>query len=163
MYSAPACSMSRPPTSALPARTASTTRSMEMPVAASRTGSTSTWYCFWKPPKPATSATPGTLCSQVRSFQSWKARSSARSCVPLLSASAYWYTQPTPVASGPSSVCTPSGSCGTILERYSLTRLRAQYGSVPSSKITYTYEKPKSEKPRMAFTRGAPSSADTIG
>ena len=35
--------------------------------------------------------------------------------------------------------------------------------SVPSWKITYTYEKPKSEKPRTAFTFGAPSSDVTIG
>ena len=35
------------------------------------------------------------------------------------STSAYWYTQPTPVASGPSSVRTPSGRRGRIFERYS--------------------------------------------
>jgi hypothetical protein len=35
--------------------------------------------------------------------------------------------------------------------------------SVPSSKMMYTYEYPKSEKPRTAFTFGAPSIAVTIG
>jgi hypothetical protein len=35
--------------------------------------------------------------------------------------------------------------------------------SVPSWKMTYTYEKPKSEKPRIAFTLGAPSSAVVTG
>jgi hypothetical protein len=40
------------------------------------------------------------------------------------------------VASGPSSVFTPAGSWELILERYSSTRVRAQYMSVPSSKMT---------------------------
>jgi hypothetical protein len=35
--------------------------------------------------------------------------------------------------------------------------------SVPSSKITYTNDTPKSEKPRTALTFGAPSRAETIG
>src|SRR6478672_6106037 len=35
--------------------------------------------------------------------------------------------------------------------------------SVPSSNTMYTYEKPKSEKPRTAFTFGAPSMAVTMG
>ncbi len=56
----------------------------------------------------------------------------------MRSTSAYWNVQPTLVASGPSSVFTPCGSCAVILERYSSTRVRAQYGSVPSSKMTYT-------------------------
>ena len=77
--------------------------------------------------------------------------------MPERSTSAYWNTQPTPVASGPSSVRTPSGSVAWIFDRYSSTRDRAQYRSVPSSKMTYTYEKPKSENPRTALTCGAPS------
>ena len=48
------------------------------------------------------------------------------SACPSRSTSAYWKTQPTPVASGPSSVCTPSGRRAWILERYSSTRERAQ-------------------------------------
>src|SRR5215212_1060818 len=60
--------------------------------------------------------------------QSCSERRSARECLPLLSTSAYWKTQPTPVASGPSSVCTPWGSRDWILERYSSVRRRAQEG-----------------------------------
>ncbi len=47
-------------------------------------------------------------------------------CSPESSTRAYWKTQPTPVASGPISVRTPSGRTGWIFERYSTTRLRAQ-------------------------------------
>jgi len=61
-------------------------------------------------------------------------RSSARSrFVELIE---YMNAQPTPVASGPSDEVTPRGNCPLMLLKYSSTRLRAQYGSVPSSKIT---------------------------
>jgi hypothetical protein len=53
-----------------------------------------------------------------------------------LSSSAYWNTQPTLVASGPRVGVTPLGRRVLIELRYSSTRLRAQYRSVPSSKIT---------------------------
>ena len=56
--------------------------------------------------------------------------------------SEYMNAHPTPVASGPSDVFTPRGNWLLMLLRYSSTRLRAQYGSVPSAKITYTNEKP---------------------
>ena len=52
---------------------------------------------------------------------------------------------------------------GSTWERYSRVRDRAQYGSLPSSKMTYTKEEPKSEIPRTVRTFGAPTSADTIG
>jgi Cu(I)/Ag(I) efflux system membrane protein CusA/SilA len=44
----------------------------------------------------------------------------------LSSTSTYWKTQPTPVASGPSSVLTPCGRRGSTLDRYSIVRERAQ-------------------------------------
>ncbi len=56
--------------------------------------------------------------------------------LPLLSTSVYWKAQPMPVASGPSVGTTPSGSRARIVPSISFTRLRAQYMSVPSSKIT---------------------------
>ena len=46
--------------------------------------------------------------------------------VPLRSTSAYSYTQPTPVASGPSAVLAARGRRGMTCERYSSTRERAQ-------------------------------------
>ena len=55
------------------------------------------------PPTDATSDTPGTVCSSNFKNQSCKLRSWLRSCLPVVSVSAYKYTQPTPVASGPSS------------------------------------------------------------
>ncbi len=59
-YSVPASSMTRPPASPLPLRTASSTRLSGTFQASSRLGSTSTWYCLTKPPTAATSETPGT-------------------------------------------------------------------------------------------------------
>ena len=64
---------------------------------------------------------------------------------PLRSTSAYSYTQPTPVASGPSAGFACAGSRACTWFRYSSTRERAQYGSVPSSKRMYTNESPKNE------------------
>src|SRR5664280_2266880 len=63
MYSRPENSMRRPPISLLLLRIASTTDSSGRPYAASVFGSSVTWYCFWKPPTLATSATPGTDCT----------------------------------------------------------------------------------------------------
>ena len=63
MYSLPANSISRPPTSLLLWRMAATTWSSGRLYAASRLGSTVIWYCFTNPPMDATSATPGTACS----------------------------------------------------------------------------------------------------
>jgi len=62
MYSRPVNSTSRPPTSLFPPRTAATTFEIGTPYAASRLGSTFTWYCRTKPPSGATSATPATDC-----------------------------------------------------------------------------------------------------
>ncbi len=59
-------------------------------------------------------------------IQSWWDRSWSGLCEPDRSTRAYWKTQPTPVASGPSSVFTPSGSRAWIFDRYSITRDRAQ-------------------------------------
>ena len=64
---------------------------------------------------------------------------------------------PTPVASGPSFGVTPGGSWSATVLRYSSTRLRAQYRSVPSSKITCTNETPKNEYPRTTCANGAAS------
>ena len=50
-----------------------------------------------------------------------------------------------------------------MLLRYSKTLLRAQYGSVPSSKITYTNEKPKNEYPRTTLFRGTESILVVMG
>ena len=92
----------------------------------SRLGSTWTWYWRTNPPSGATSATPGTDLSWYLRNQSCSDRSSASDRVPVVSTSTYWKTQPTPVASGPSSVCTPAGRRGRTPERYSSVRVRAQ-------------------------------------
>jgi len=63
MYSPPANSISRPPTSLLLSRMAVTTWSSGRLNAARRLGSTVIWYCRTNPPIEATSATPGTACS----------------------------------------------------------------------------------------------------
>ena len=68
-----------------------------------------------------------------------------------------------PVASGPSTDRAPSGKRSRILLKYSRTRLRAQYTSVPSSKMTYTKLIPNIEKPRTSVTCGAATNDDTIG
>jgi hypothetical protein len=60
----------------------------------------------------------------IAQYQSWIVRSSAR--VLSLASSAYWYTQPTPVASGPSDGVTPFGMRLEAKFRYSRTRERAQ-------------------------------------
>src|SRR2546426_8034071 len=82
---------------------------------------------------------------------------------PVLSTSAYSNTQPTPVASGPRMGVTPCGSLLEMLESFSSTRLRAQYMSVPSSKITLTNDIPNIDCPRTAVTRGEPSIELTTG
>jgi hypothetical protein len=50
-----------------------------------------------------------------------------------------------------------------MLESFSRTRLRAQYKSVPSSKITLTNDIPNIDWPRTAVTRGEPSMEETTG
>ena len=62
----------------------------------------------------------------LRRDQSWYDRRSARLCLPERSISAYWNTQPTPVASGPSSVRESDGRRDSTPERYSSVRVRAQ-------------------------------------
>jgi hypothetical protein len=58
---------------------------------------------------------------------------------------------------------TPSGSSARMPWRYSTTRVRAQYMSVPSSKMTNTHEMPKSVNPRTVRTRGVEISDVTMG
>jgi len=86
------------------------------------------------PPTVATSATPGRPFSSYFRNQSCSARSCDRSLRPVRSTSAYWKIQPTPVASGPSDDFAAAGSRPCTWLRYSSTRERAQYRSVPSSK-----------------------------
>ena len=101
MYSASPISMTEPPVSWLPSLDRLLELRSVMPKARSLSGSTTTWYWRTMPPIVATSATPGTVCSSYFRNQSCRLRSCARSCCPLRSTSAYWKTQPTPVASGP--------------------------------------------------------------
>ena len=63
MYSRSDNSITIAPTSLFASAIALITRVIGMPYAWSRAGSTSTWYCFSKPPTVATSATPGTAVS----------------------------------------------------------------------------------------------------
>src|SRR6516162_2638006 len=126
--------MERPPTSPLLLLTAMLTSAIERLYARSFVGSTVIWYCFTKPPMDATSDTPSTAVSWYLRYQSCMERSSARlRCLELI---AYINAQPTPVASGPRLGATPGGSRDESELKYSSTRLRAQYGSVPSAKIT---------------------------
>ena len=120
-----------------------------------------TWYCLTKPPIDATSETPGTFVIWYRTYQS---------CIPLSSARLYPFpsmlyskTQPTPVASGPRDGVTPFGSLPAAKFRYSKTRERAQYISVPSSKMIYTKETPKKEKPLTTLLLGTASIAVVRG
>src|SRR5213082_514414 len=96
-------------------------------------------------------------------FQSCMDWSCCRVVWPVLSMSAYSYTQPTPVASGPRIGVTPFGSRLEMVESFSRTRLRAQYMSVPSSKMTFTNDMPNMDCPRTAVTRGDPSIELTTG
>ena len=105
----------------------------------------------------ATSDTFGTDFSSNLRNQSCRERSSPRSCLPVRSTSAYWYIQPTLLASGPSDALAEAGSRAWTWFRYSSTRERAQYGSVPSSKMTYTKESPKYENPRTVLAPGTDS------
>src|SRR6184192_1765265 len=82
---------------------------------------------------------------------------------PVLLTSAYSNTQPTPVASGPRIGAVPCGSLLEMVESFSSTRLRAQYRSVPSSKMTLTNDIPNIDCPRTAVTRGDPSIELTTG
>ena len=97
-----------------------------MPYWVSFIGSTTIWYSLTTPPTDATSETLGMVFSSYFKNQSCNERSSARSCLPLRSTSAYSKTQPTPVASGPISALTPAGSLPCTWLRYSSTRERAQ-------------------------------------
>ena len=54
------------------------------PTSRSRTGSASTWYSFWKPPKLTTSATPGARISWRDTTQSCQLRSSLGECAVAL-------------------------------------------------------------------------------
>ena len=162
-YSAPPASSTRPPTSALEARTASVTFWMDRLYACSFAGSTCTWYSFSYPPNDAISATPGTAVSAGRTVKSCRARKSDRLSAPLVSASTYCITQPTPVASGPSVGRASGGSLPVTPFRYSSTRERAQYRSVPSSNTTYTAEMPNWLIPRTNLMCGTLSSSVSSG
>ena len=104
-----------------------------------------TWYWRWKPPTLATSATPRTWPMAGRRLKSWKVRSSSSALRPEVSTRAYWKLQPMLDESGPNVGRTPSGSRGPMELKYSRIRLRAQYGSTPSSKMTYTKDIPNIE------------------
>jgi hypothetical protein len=80
MYSFSAISTTEPPTSLFDRSIAVTTSRSASPYAWSRCGSSTTWYCLTNPPIGATSATPSTLASGYRRYQSCKLRSDARSC-----------------------------------------------------------------------------------
>ncbi len=84
------------------------------------------WYCLTIPPMLATSETFVTAFSSYLRNQSCSARSCDKSMRPERSTSAYSYTQPTPVASGPSEVFACGGSRDCTWFRYSSTRERAQ-------------------------------------
>src|SRR5436190_1014954 len=115
------------------------------------------------PPTDATSATPGTVRSSYLRNQSCSERSWEISCLPVRSINAYSNTQPTPVASGPSAGRAPRGSRGNTCDRYSSTRERAQYGSVPSLNKTYTNESPNCENPRTVVAPGTDNIAVVSG
>src|SRR2546428_324420 len=136
--------------------TASITRSALVPDLATTTPPTTS-------PWPSRSARPGTAWSAYRTFQSWSDCNCCNVAWPVMSTSAYSNTQPTPVASGPRIGVTPWGSLLEMLDNFSSTRLRAQYMSVPSSKITLTNDIPNMDCPRTAVTRGEPSIELTTG
>src|SRR5690606_41276365 len=77
-----------------------------------------------------------------------------RSWLPVRSVNTYWNTQPTPLASGPSSGVTPAGNCCWAWLKYSSTRLRAQEIAAPSSNKMYKYESPKNEQPSTSAAPG---------
>src|SRR5438309_1062670 len=104
MYSASPNSSTEPPVSWFARCTASITFACGMLNARSRTGSRTIWYCLTMPPTLATSDTFVTAFSSYLRNQSCSARSCDKSMRPLRSTSAYSYTQPTPLASGPSEV-----------------------------------------------------------
>ena len=135
MYSASPISITEPPASWFPDWIACWIVRSAMPKARILSGSTTTWYWRTMPPIVATSATPGTVCNSYFRNQSCRLLSCARSLLPLRSTSAYSNIQPTPVASGPSAGFALSGNCPATWLRYSSTLERAQYRSVPSSKM----------------------------
>src|SRR5437879_13390078 len=96
-------------------------------------------------------------------FQSCRDWSCCSVVCPVLSTRAYSNTQPTPVASGPRMGVTPCRSLLQMVDSFSSTRLRGQYRSVPSSKITFTNDLPHIDWPRTAVTRGDPSIELTTG
>ena len=121
-------------------------------------GRTAISYCFNRPPKLLTSATPGVPSSCRLTIQSWMVRSCIASYLcsyPGLGRTTYWYISPNPVVKGASSgEPIPSGMfCRTCCRR-SLTCCRAQYPSILSSNTMVTSDKPKREKLRICFSPG---------
>ncbi len=94
------------------------------PYFTSRSGRTSTWYCFTSPPKLFTSLTPGTGLSSGATIQSWMVRRSMGDR-PSPS-SVYWKISPSPVEMGPSSGSTPGGSPSRTAASRSKTTWRVQ-------------------------------------
>ena len=90
MTSAEFTSKERPLASRLDLRTASATSARVTPEEESRSGSSWTWISRTKPPRGATSATPGTEARAGRRTQSCRVRSWPRFCFPEESARAYW-------------------------------------------------------------------------
>ena len=108
--------------SLLPPRTASHDLAIDSRRPRSRFGSTLTWYCAHEAAERRhlrdarhrlEVSSAGTSPERAQIGQAVRARSST---------SAYWKTHPRPVASGPSSVFTPSGRRGSTPERYSSVR-----------------------------------------
>jgi len=122
IYSAPAISISRPPTSAFPGTDRFPPRGRSgSPYASGGWGPPCTWYCrtvpaAWAPPPRRRGPTSG---SSAR-YQSWYEPQVARHCAArVCRREAYWKTHPAPWRRGPSSVRAPAGSRGRTEERYS--------------------------------------------
>src|SRR5512137_616354 len=153
----------RTPPPALPfdRSSASVTSRMERPYFTSRSGWTSTWYCFTSPPKLFTSFTPATGLRSGATIQSWSVRSSIGEWRSL--SSVYWKISPRPVLMGPSSGVTPGGRASRAAPSRSNTTCRVHQVSAPSSNTTTTWESPALESERTWRTRGRPRIACSMG
>ncbi|MOA19226.1 hypothetical protein D3C78_1395910 [compost metagenome] len=64
---------------------------------------------------------------------------------------------------GPITVSVPTGSCSLATCRRSLTSWRAKKRSVPSSKMTVTWDSPERERERVCLRAGNPAIAVSMG
>src|SRR5512137_918705 len=150
-----------PPAFPFDRSSASTTSRMESPYFTSRSGWTSTWYCFTAPPKLFTSFTPATGLSSGATTQFCSVRSSIGEWRSL--SSVYWKISPSPVLMGPSSGATPGGNASRAAPSRSNTTCRVHQVSAPSSNTTTTWESPALESERTWRTRGRPRIACSMG